>query len=120
MFGNGKSTIFNNYDATKTELDTVENSFYSDMFRFEIKAEPNLKKISRKTDSILEWLGEWGGLLDALNFLGKHLLSSYTSYNLQNSLALLLVRFIPSNKSDESSLRKKDEKEKVYKQKYLD
>ena len=67
------------------------------MFSFYITAEPNLKKISRKTDSVLEWLGEWGGLLDALNFLGKHLLSSYTSYSLQNYLALLLIRFIPSN-----------------------
>ena len=47
-----------------------EESTSSNLFSFYIKVEPNLKKISRRTESVLEWLGEWGGLLDALNFLG--------------------------------------------------
>ena len=59
---------------------------------------PDLYKISRKTDSLFDWLGNWGGLLDGLNFVGKHILSNYSLYALNSQLAWLLVRFVPSDK----------------------
>ena len=65
---------------------------------------PDLKKINRKTDSLLDWLGDWGGLLDGLSFIGRHLISNYSLYALNAQLTLLLVRFVPSSKT------KKDEK----------
>ena len=58
--------------------------------------EPDLKVINRKTDSIFDWLGDWGGLLDGLNFLGKTILNPYTTYALKYVLSYMLVRFVPS------------------------
>ena len=61
---------------------------------------PDLHKVSRKTDSLLDWLGDWGGLLDGLSFVGRHLLSNYSLYALNANLAWLLVRFVPSNQKN--------------------
>ena len=67
----------------------------------------DLKKINRKTDSLLDWLGNWGGLLDGLNFVVSHLLSNYSLYALNSNLAWLLVRFVPSqSKSTKKNKRK--------------
>ena len=65
---------------------------------------PDLFKINRKTDSLGDWLANWGGLLDGLNFVGRHLLSNYSLYALNSNLAWLLIRFVPS----ESKTTKKD------------
>ena len=56
-------------------------------------------KIRRKTDSFLDWLGDWGGLLDSLYFICDILVSPYAAYILRSKLALLLVNFVPSRKS---------------------
>ena len=70
----------------------------ADVFFLEIEVTvgPDLFKIKRKTDSFFDWLANWGGLLDSLNFIGKHLLSNYSLYALNSNLAWLLVRFVPS------------------------
>ena len=47
----------------------------------------NLKQISRKTDSLLDWLGDCGGLLDGLNFIGTVLSNPYSTYALHAQLA---------------------------------
>ena len=52
---------------------------------------PNINKIRRKTDSFLDWLGDWGGLLDGLDFIIKTLLSPFSAYMLRSKLAQLLV-----------------------------
>ena len=54
-------------------------------------------KINRKTDSLLDWLGDWGGLFDGLSLIARFLINPYTLYMLESSLALNLVRFVPSN-----------------------
>ena len=56
-------------------------------FSYLIRVEKDLKAINRKTDSLLDWLGGWGGLLDGLNYIAKYLLSSYSFYNLNKTLA---------------------------------
>ena len=40
---------------------------------FEINYSPDQQITNRQTYSILDWLGDMGGLLDALYFLGKFL-----------------------------------------------
>ena len=81
--------------------------------------------INRKTDSLLDWLGNWGGLLDGLNFVTKHLLSSYSLYALNSNLAWLLVRFVPSqpntSKKDKSKMKNSQKhRENTYLEKYGD
>ena len=84
---------------------------------------PDLHKINRKTDSLFDWLGNWGGLLDSLNFIGKLLLSNYSLYALNSNLAWLLVRFVPSEskstKKDKLKIKNKEKhRENAYFSKY--
>ena len=44
----------------------------------------DLRTINRKTPSLLDWLGDWGGLMDGLNFVGRHLLDNYAYYALNS------------------------------------
>ena len=55
-----------------------------------------MKKITRKTNSLLDWAGACGGFLEALKVIGTLLISSYNSHALKSILALNLVRFVPS------------------------
>ena len=61
-----------------------------------ITLNPDVLKIRRKTDSILDWLGDWGGLLDSLHFLADILISPLSAYMMKSKLAQLLVKIIPS------------------------
>ena len=69
---------------------------YKKYFDIIIRTDPDLYIINRKTDSLLDWLAGWGGLLDGLNFIGKNLLVSYAGYYLNSMLGSELVRFVPS------------------------
>ena len=53
-------------------------------------------KITRKTDSIFDWLGNCGGFMEALKIIGKLFVFSYNAYALKSTLAQNLVRFVPS------------------------
>ena len=54
-----------------------------------------MNKINRKTDSLLDWLGDWGGLLDSFHFLVELLVNSYQIYAIKNFLTNLLGQFYP-------------------------
>ena len=56
-------------------------------FSFYVKVEPDLPKIRRKTDSLLDWLGDWGGLLDSLYFIFDILVSPLASYMMKSKLS---------------------------------
>ena len=56
----------------------------------------DLLRIRRKTESILDWFGDWGGLLDSLHFLADILISPLSAYMMRSKLASLLVKLIPS------------------------
>ena len=71
-------------------------------FGINIKASPDLKIISRKTDSLFDWLGDCGGFMEGLNILGRIFIYSYSQYTLESFLALNLVRFIPSKSNEDS------------------
>ena len=45
---------------------------------------------------MLDFLGDIGGLLDALTIIGEILLLPFVSYSYQSKLATLLVNIIPS------------------------
>ena len=75
-----------------------------------IRVNKNLKQINRKTDSLLDWFGDWGGLYGSLSFIGQNMVSSYTLHQLQTYLAYLLVRIVPQEKSDVNSLLNKEDR----------
>ena len=47
---------------------------------------------TRETSDILDWLGDVGGLTDALFRLGSFIMSTFASYNLNNFLLTTLFR----------------------------
>ena len=62
---------------------------------------PHLKHTKRKTQSLLDWLADWGGLFDGLDFVGDFFLSSYQMYILKSTLASLIVGFIQKKSETE-------------------
>ena len=52
-----------------------------------VSINPDVPKIRRKTDSLLDWLGDWGGLLDSLYFLAEILVSPLSAYMMRSRLA---------------------------------
>ena len=54
---------------------------------------------------MLDWLGDCGGLLDALNFIAQLLLNPFSVYALQSKLSLLLVKFKPPDTTTNNQRR---------------
>ena len=69
-------------------------------FSLDIQLNRNLKTHSRQTYSVLDWLGDCGGLMDALFFIAKVLANPFSLFALNIKLRRLLVRIQP--KDDES------------------
>ena len=58
-----------------------------------------LHEINRKTASFLDWMGDWGGLIDALHFLSAIIVSPYSAFALQSHLVSLgIVRVLPKSR----------------------
>ena len=51
-----------------------------------IKIVPDVNKIRRKTNSFLDWLGDWGGLYHSLSKI-EFLVSPLATYMLNSKLA---------------------------------
>ena len=62
----------------------------------EMTINPEVLKVRRKTASLLDWLGDWGGLLDGLHFIADILISPLSAYMMKSKMVSLLVKFIPS------------------------
>ena len=65
-------------------------------FSIVIGVKSDLITIARKTDSIVDWLSNCGGFMEALKIIGYALVSSFNAYALKSTLAQNLVRFVPS------------------------
>ena len=77
-------------------------------FEFNIGIKSDLIKITRKTDSIFDWLGNCGGFMEALKIIGYVLVSSFNAYALKTTLAQNIVRFVPSQpKNSDTSAENK-------------
>ena len=69
---------------------------YGPFFEIEIGIKSDLSKITRKTDSLVDWLGNCGGFMEALKIIGQVIVFSYNAYALKTTLAQNIVRFVPS------------------------
>ena len=74
--------------------------------------------ISRQTYSILEWLGDVGGLNDSLFVIAKIILGSFTSFYNSSFLTRKIFRF-QNKASDQDSYANKTDKESILKAKAL-
>ena len=72
----------------------------------DILIDRDLYLIDRKTDSLLDWLANWGGLLDGLSFIGRNMLVSYAGYFLNTMLSSELVRTVPSKNKENKFFKK--------------
>ena len=70
------------------------------MFQLDIGFKNDLIQIKRKTGSLLDLMSACGGLYRAFNIIGEALINPYTLYALKAHLALNLVRYVPSKKSN--------------------
>lgn len=57
----------------------------------DIFLDKELKVVNRSTYSLLEWLGDWGGLLDGLLLLGKVFVKPVSALALKAKIASALV-----------------------------
>ena len=61
----------------------------------ELKASRDLIQHNRQTYGILDWLGDCGGLMDALSMIGELITAPFSAFALNAKLASLLVRYQP-------------------------
>ena len=69
---------------------------------------PDVLKVRRKTDSFLDWLGDWGGLYGSLHFLAEIVFSPLSAYMLNSKLVELLIKLLPSESKQEKGMSKEE------------
>ena len=62
--------------------------------------EKSLIKTNRETYSLLDWVGDIGGLLDGLFLIGDILVGPFATYALSSKLVATIVRFNPSSRRE--------------------
>ena len=60
-----------------------------------IDLSPNLVVVQRETYDLLTWLGDVGGIADALYLLGNIILMPFTAYSFQSNLLSRMFRLLP-------------------------
>ena len=68
------------------------------------------EEYSRRTDGLLDWLAEIGGLIKGALIVGWILVQPFSSYQLSVILAWLLVRVVPSKSSLDNDVRSEKKK----------
>ena len=66
---------------------------YYKFFSLEVNLNEDLKQIDRETYSMLDWLGDIGGLIEALKVFGEVIISSMSMFAFKSRLASLIVSF---------------------------
>ena len=94
---------------------------YGPFFNYFIGIESDLVKISRKTDSIVDWMGNCGGFMEALKIVSNMIIGSYNGYALKLTLAMNLVRFVPSlsSNSEKNDKVKLNQRRRQFRKKYM-
>ena len=61
----------------------------------ELNLDTRVRVMNRETYDLLSWLGDLGGLLDALKYAGEFLLAPYLAFTTQSTLLRSLFRMKP-------------------------
>lgn len=87
--------------ASSWNDDLVDNPNGSYKFSsFSFTVHPQMKMTNRQTYGLLDWLGDIGGLIDALFYLVKFLLRPFLSFNYAR---FMMTTFFRANKIDPES-----------------
>ena len=106
QFGYSEDSNFYTYTQEKpnasawNEFPTKEKPYT--LYKFtsmEVNFSPDQQYVSRSTYSMLDWLGDMGGLLDALYMIGELVIHPFATHALQVSLLSSLFRYRESDKS---------------------
>ena len=73
----------------------------------------NSKVIERQTYSLLEWLGDIGGLFDALKLIGAALVAQIAGFSMEAQLLNAIFRFVASLRTVNPKIDEADETEKL-------
>ena len=76
VFG-GTETEFNSPTTTRFTPTVKEYKDNRPIFSATVSLSRDLLKINRKTDSFLDWMGDWGGLIDGLTLIAEILINPY-------------------------------------------
>ena len=88
---------FSAWDTYPTDENRNQDSHLS-KYKFtsvELVINKDLYQISRQTYGLLDWLGDCGGLFDALLLIGEIMVTPFATYALNSSLVSKLVREQP-------------------------
>ena len=91
-----KFSSWSNYPSKEDPLSLYKFS------SLEINLYRDLKVINRQTYSLLDFLGDCGGLLDALRILGELFANPVALYMLHTKIASLIVYILPSAANEKS------------------
>ena len=103
QFGFGQTTEYftysKNFPESSAWIDHPSKNA-TGLYKF-VGIEVNLNQqkliMTRQTYDFLTYLGDIGGLTDALHLLGKFLISPFSSFSLQSVLLGSLFRLLPSH-----------------------
>ena len=86
------------HDFDKTEMPSFHKYATNEIYySLRLTLHQDLRTINRKTDSLLDWLGDWGGLLDSFSFLAKIIMNAYSIYSIKTHLAQLFNIYKPAS-----------------------
>ena len=69
---------------------------------FAIQRESDKLAISRSAYGVLDWLGDWGGLMDALKMIGELIIMPFSGFRMMSTLAGLFITLKPENSESKS------------------
>ena len=104
QMGFSQDYSFNEYDhefpqpSSWNKFPTVENP--SRKYKFtslEVNLSLHKKVVNRQSYSLLDWLGDFGGLIDGLYYFCKFLISPVVAFSLQATLLSTLFRVRPTS-----------------------
>ena len=69
------------------------------IFSISLNLDANLKTINRKTDSLFDWMGAWGGMHDGLHTITELFLEFLSVHAIKAKL-LFFIKYLPSAQPD--------------------
>ena len=104
LFQLGLSTETEFYGPITTEFKKENHKYANDgdyIFSISLNLNANLNTINRKTDSLFDWMGAWGGMHDGLHAIAELLLHFLSVYSIKARL-LRFTKYLPSAQSNEN------------------
>ena len=94
MYGNESDFMLNPSSMNKIPTEAEPNNRYI-FTSLHFGQGKDLRAINRKTYNLLDWLGDWGGLLDGLKMIANIFVTPLTTLALKANLFEMFARVKP-------------------------